>query len=361
LRYKVDTLLKHSRLELIVVGIRKRGEEIRQFILDNVEHHTKDVAKLAAHNFGITRQAVNKHIQRLVEQKALLVHGSTRNRHYLLHPLVQWDHIYSLDRTIAEDIVWRNDIVELLGQLPNNAIDIWHYGFTEILNNAIDHSSGDHVNISLTKTATTTEITIYDDGEGIFKKIQRELDLYDERHSVLELAKGKLTTDPDNHTGEGIFFSSRVFDDFRILSGNVYFSHTHNEVEDWIIENQRFQSGTGVFMKLTNNTARTIKKIFDSFTSDDDYSFTKTIVPVRLAQYGEEKLVSRSQAKRLLDRVDKFKTVIFDFDEVESIGQAFADEVFRVFQIHHPQIELLHLKTNKAVERMITRAKAHEA
>ncbi len=343
-----------------MVGIRKRGEEIRQFILDNVEHHPKIVAKLAAHNFGITRQAVNKHIQRLVEQKALLVHGSTRNRHYLLHPLVQWEHIYLLDGSLAEDIVWRNDIAVLFGQLTINVIDIWHYGFTEILNNSIDHSSGNHVNVSLTKTATTTEIIIYDDGEGIFKKIQRELDLHDERHSVLELAKGKLTTDPDNHTGEGIFFSSRMFDDFRILSGNVYFSHTHDEVEDWIIEKQRYQSGTGVFMKLANNTTRTTKQIFDSFTSDDDYGFTKTVVPVRLAQYGDEKLVSRSQAKRLLGRVDKFKTVIFDFDEVESIGQAFADEVFRVFQLQHPEIELIYLKTNKNVKQMISRARSHD-
>lgn len=342
-----------------MVGIRKRGEEIRQFILDNVEHHPKAVAKLAAHNFGITRQAVNKHIQRLVEQKALLVHGSTRNRHYLLHPLVQWEHIYILDGSLAEDKVWRDDIAVLLGQLTINVIDIWHYGFTEMLNNAIDHSSGGHVNVSLTKTATTTEIIIYDDGEGIFKKIQREFDLYDERHSVLELAKGKLTTDPDNHTGEGIFFSSRMFDDFRILSGNVYFSHTHDEVEDWIIENQRYQSGTGIFMKLANNNTRTTKQIFDSFTSDDDYGFTKTVVPVRLVQYGDEKLVSRSQAKRLLGRVDKFKTVIFDFDEVESIGQAFADEVFRVFQLQHPEIELIYLKTNKNVEQMISRARSH--
>lgn len=342
-----------------MVGLRKRGEKIRQFILDNVEHHPKDVAKLAARNFGITRQAVNKHIQRLVQQKTLLARGSTRNRHYLLHPLAQWQHIYLLDGSLAEDIVWRNDIVKLLGQLPDNVIDIWHYGFTEILNNAIDHSFGKHVHVQLAKTATTSEIIIYDDGEGIFKKIQRELGLQDERHSVLELAKGKLTTDPDNHTGEGIFFSSRMFDDFRILSGNVFFSHTHDEIEDWIIENQQFRHGTGVIMKLANNTARNVKQVFDSFTSDEGYGFTKTVVPVRLAQYENEKLVSRSQAKRLLDRVDKFKTVIFDFDEVESIGQAFADEVFRVFQLQHPEIELIYLKTNKSVEQMINRARAH--
>ncbi len=339
-----------------MVGIRKRGEEIRQFILDNVEHHPKDVVALVSGAFDISRQAVNKHIKRLVDQKALLVRGSTRSRHYILHPLVKWERIYPLDGTLAEDVVWRNQISEFVSDLPENVIDIWHYSFTEILNNAIDHSSGNQVHIQVTKTATSTEIVIYDDGEGIFKKIQRELGLLDERHSVLELAKGKLTTDPDNHTGEGIFFSSRMFDDFAILSGNVYFSHKHDEVEDWILERQRFQSGTGVFMELSNNTSRTSKQIFDSFTSDDDYGFTKTVVPVRLTQYGDDKLVSRSQAKRLLSRVEKFKTVIFDFEDVDSVGQAFADEIFRVFQNQHPDMELIYLNANKPVKQMISRA-----
>jgi len=343
-----------------MVGIRKRGEKIRQFILDNVEHHPSDIAALTSRTFKISRQAVNKHVKRLVDQSALLVRGTTRSRHYILHPLAKWEHIYALDGSLAEDTVWRTDISEFVDDLPDNVIDIWHYGFTEILNNAIDHSSGNQVHVQVTKTAITTEIVVYDDGEGIFKKIQRELGLLDERHSVLELAKGKLTTDPDNHTGEGIFFSSRMFDDFAILSGNVYFSHKYDEVEDWILERQRFQTGTGVFMNLSNNTSRTSKLIFDNFTSDDDYGFTKTVIPVRLTQYGDDKLISRSQAKRLLVRVERFRTVIFDFDEVETIGQAFADEIFRVFKTRHPDMELVPLKANKQVQQMIARALTNE-
>ena len=52
------------------------------------------------------------------------------------------------------------------------------------------------------------------------------------------------------------------------------------------------------FGSLSNHTARTSKKVFDKFTSGDDYGFTKTIVPVKLAQYDENELISRSQAKR---------------------------------------------------------------
>lgn len=339
-----------------MVKLKKRGEQIRQFILDNVEHHPRDIANLTGKNFGISRQAVNKHVRQLVEERSLLLRGTTKDRHYILHPLVQWSRIYPLDGTLAEDTVWRTDVSPQLGSLPDNVMAIWQYGFTEMLNNAIDHSSGHNVNVHVKKTATTTEVIVYDDGEGIFRKIQRELNLTDERHAVLELSKGKLTTDPANHTGEGIFFSSRMFDNFAILSGNVYFSHEHDEVEDWILEAQNFQSGTVVFMKLRNCSARTCKAVFDSFTSDAEYGFTKTVVPVRLAQYGDETLVSRSQAKRLLARIDRFKIVVFDFDGVESVGQAFADEVFRVFRNRHPHIETLYINANSEVTQMISRA-----
>jgi anti-sigma regulatory factor (Ser/Thr protein kinase) len=341
-----------------VIKVRKRGEQIRQFILANIEEHPQDVATLTSQEFGITRQAVNKHIQRLVEQKAIIVKGSTKNKSYHLHPSDKWQKIYQLTTKLEEDIVWDYDIKPLVGNLPDNVKAIWAYGFTEMLNNSIDHSSGKEVFIQVKKTAVDTEIVIYDDGEGIFKKIQRALDLHDERHAVLELAKGKLTTDPERHTGQGIFFTSRMFDEFTIISGNVIFSHEFHKAEDWISERYKFQSGTAVFLKLNNNTSRTSKQIFDDFSSGDDYAFTKTIVPVRLAQYGEETLVSRSQAKRLLARVDKFKVVVFDFSGVETIGQAFADEVFRVFRRQHPAIEIMNLYANQDVAQMISRAES---
>ena len=198
---------------------------------------------------------------------------------------------------------------------------------------------------------------VSDNGYGIFKKIQSAMGLLDERHAILELSKGKLTTDPTRHTGEGIFFSSRMFDVFDILSGGVYFSHKFGDAEDWIAERSSASGGTWVWMRLNNHTARTTKKIFDQFSSGDDYGFTKTVVPVRMAKYGEDKLISRSQARRLLARVELFRTVLFDFSEVESIGQAFADEIFRVFALRHPSIELLAIRTNSATKRMIARAK----
>ncbi len=341
--------------------IRARGEIARKFIIENVENHPSDMIAYVARKLALSRQGVHKHVQRLVEKGVLSEAGQTRNKSYQLVPQTSWRKEYHINGNISEDQVWRGDVAPLLGPLPENVMGIWQYGFTEMFNNAIDHAEGTSIVVSFSKTAASTRISLHDNGVGIFKKIQAALKLLDERHAVLELAKGKFTTDPKNHSGEGIFFASRMFDQFRILSGGVYFSHDFADAEDWILEQNDSSRGTLVAMRLENHTSRTTKKIFNKFTTDDNYGFTKTVVPVKLTQYGDDNLVSRSQAKRLLTRIDRFKVVVFDFVGVTSIGQAFADEVFRVFANEHPDIEIVAVHAGSEVKRMISRARTHDA
>lgn len=338
--------------------IRSKSEDIRRFILENVESNSLTISKLTADNFGITRQAVNKHLQRLASEHALSVSGRTRNRAYRLASVLVWSKKYQMSTGLAEDLVWTSDIKATLGQMPDNVLDIWHYGFTEMFNNALDHSAGSEIWVHISRTALTTRMVLSDDGVGIFKKIQKAMDLLDARHTILELSKGKLTTDPNRHTGEGIFFTSRMFDSFNILSGGVYFHHKFGEQEDWILESESFATGTAVLMELNNHTARRTKKIFDSYTGGDDFGFNKTVVPVSLAQYVDSDLISRSQAKRLLARVELFKIVLLDFHEVKTIGRAFADEIFRVFAKNHPEIELISVNSNSEIKRIIKHAES---
>lgn len=263
---------------------------------------------------------------------------------------------YEIRSGLEEYVVWRRDVRPLLGDASVSAIDIWEFCFTEILNNAIDHSGGTQITVEVGPVNGSTEMLVSDDGVGIFTKIQTTLGLTDERHAILELAKGKLTTDPANHTGQGIFFTSRLVDSFEILSGGVFFSHEIEHAEEWILQRPEFRSGTSVRMKLDNHTQRTCKAIFDQYSSGDDYGFTKTVIPVKLAREGDEKLISRSQAKRILARLSLFKTVIFDFAGVASIGSSFADQIFRVFPKNHPQIEVVAIHATPEVQGMIDAA-----
>jgi anti-sigma regulatory factor (Ser/Thr protein kinase)/biotin operon repressor len=339
--------------------VRRRGELVRKFIVEQIDGHPKDIVRTTCERFGISRQAVNKHLKNLVEEKAVVAVGVTSGTVYRLAPLIEWREAYTLSSSLTESAIWRG-VVPSLGNLPENVLRIWQHGFTEMFNNVIDHSGGNVVSVTLKKTAASTQMAIHDDGVGIFRKIQLALNLLDPRHSVLELAKGKFTTDPVNHSGEGIFFTSRVFDDFQILAGGVYFSHDFGDDEDWILDNGGAEGslGTSVFMRLHNHTARTLKSVFDQFGDESgDFAFTKTVVPVKLAQYGDDNLVSRSQAKRLLARVDRFRTVMLDFMGVETIGQAFADEIFRVFRQQHPEVKLLEVNTNRQVNSMILRVR----
>ena len=337
--------------------MQKRSQEIRNFIFQNVKQFPNDIAKRTAIEFSISRQAVNRHLNQLVDEQVLEADGVTMNRTYRLRT-IGWKREYSLESQLAEDVVWRNDIEDLLDELPDNALDIWHYGFTEMFNNAIDHSEGSFVSVEVEKTAAGVKINLIDDGIGIFTKIRNQFNLLDQRHAVLELSKGKLTTDPENHSGEGIFFTSRMFDKFMILSGETYFHHEFSEFGEWILESGEFSPGTFISMELNNQISRTTKEIFDQYASGEDYSFSKTIVPVHLAQYNRENMISRSQAKRLMARVEKFDTVILDFNKIEAVGQAFADEVFRVFPGKHKGIEVIAINANTVVQQMISRVKS---
>jgi hypothetical protein len=107
-------------------------------------------------------------------------------------------------------------------------------------------------------------------------------------------------------------------------------------------------------MEISPISKRTTKSVFDKYVSNpDDYGFDKTIVPVELARYGKENLVSRSQARRLLSRLEKFKTVAFDYENVKSVGRAFVDEIYRVFANSHPDITVLTINDNKLIRQLI--------
>jgi biotin operon repressor/anti-sigma regulatory factor (Ser/Thr protein kinase) len=331
-------------------------EAFRRRVLLLAAAGNRNVGATLAEEFGISRQAASARLKQLVKVGELIANGTTKARTYELATLIEQAQSFPREG-LAEDQLWRTLCAPVVKDLPENARDIWHYGITEMINNAVDHSGSTAVHVWIRRNALYTTASIADDGEGIFLKIQKALGLFDARESILELAKGKLTTDPANHTGEGIFFASKMFDAFEIRSGNLYFMHDEGD-PDMLLEHPKDAPGTFVHMQLANVTERTTKEVFDKFAAPDEFTFDRTVVPVRLAQYEGEKLVSRSQAKRLTMRFDRFRTVVLDFSGVEMIGQAFADEVFRVFQAAHPQIELVPFRMTPAVEGMVKRALA---
>lgn len=344
-------------------GKSKKTVEVRKFILEHVTDLPTGIGTCAAREFGISRQAVSRHIQELVDEGLLEARGQTRNRTFRLR-----DHTHeSLRFDVAEDmeehVIWSDSVRPWLADLEENVLEICEYGITEMVNNVISHSGSDVLDVLIERNAATTRLGVRDRGVGIFRKIQQDFDLHDARHALLELCKGKLTSDPDAHSGEGIFFTSKMFDEFRILSGNLhYLTRFQDEESGWLTEThdeEGFTEGTCIWMIVSANCKRRINAVFDEFASEDaDWGFTKTRIVLQLLHHEGGKLLSRSQAKRLLARADQFKEVVLDFKGITYIGQAFADEVFRVFQLQHPEVIIHRTGTTDDIEKMISRVVA---
>ena len=337
----------------------KRAVLIRRFLLNSVKVGNAHLIHDAVETFGVTRQAIHGHLTALVNMGYLVAEGNTRARTYHLGSHRSQSGEFQLEGLQESDVYSRN-FGFIFSGLPQALEDICHYGFTEMLNNAIDHSCGTTTRIDVERTVQAIEIRIIDDGEGIFNHIARMMNFIDPREAILELSKGKLTTDPENHSGQGIFFTSRDFDAFYIYSADLIFTHNDGDAEDFLLHNEKMHTGTQVYMRIALDSKKNLKTVFDDFTGteDEDFAFNTTIVPVKLALYEGERLVSRSQAKRILCRVEKFKTVLLDFRGVDYIGQAFADEVFRVFANRNLQISLIPTNTNDQISQMIQSVKS---
>jgi anti-sigma regulatory factor (Ser/Thr protein kinase) len=326
----------------------KRAAQARELILSLVDEHPRDLIRLVSQALGVTKQNASYHVQKLIAEKQLTQSGKTRRARFFLAPTLIWQKHYS--RLQSESDVWGADVLPQISDLPDNALDIWRYCFTEMFNNAVDHSSGTRIAIQLKRTTINAEIAIIDNGVGIFKKIQHAMKFSDVRDAALELAKGKFTTDPARHTGEGIFFTSKMLDAFDISSGGVYFTS---------VSPMKNTKGTAIWMKLRNASDRSRKEVYDAYASpENNYAFDRTVVPVKMAEHSENDLISRSQAKRLLLRIDRFRTVVLDFKNVNQIGQAFADEIFRVFTRRHPGVEVQFTNANGDISNMIRRAQS---
>jgi len=334
----------------------RQNPAIREFILRNVENNPSSITTATVKEFGLSRTAINRYMKRLIDEGIIEASGKTNARHYKLKKIVDLKfEITEITKFSSEDAVWRFRVLPYIKGIPQNAINICQYGFTEIFNNLIDHSLSDIALVSYEQTYTHVAMMIVDEGVGIFQKIQNDFGLPDARTALLELSKGKLTSDKEHHAGQGIFFTSRMFNDFFIRSGNLLYVKQRKDDNEAMIEVsdlQDAQEGTLVQMKIATNANWTTREIFDQHQGAD-FSFQKTLVPIKLANYPGEQLVSRSQAKRVFARFDEFTEIILDFEGVDDIGQPFADEMFRVFPLSHPEIKISPRRTNENIDSMI--------
>jgi biotin operon repressor len=313
---------------------------------------------LRAH-LGISRQALSVHVRSLVEAGKVVRSGSARGAMYMLRdrapPPAAVSRVLRLG-ALDEARVWDELAtgLNLRRALRPNVEAIAHYAFTEMLNNAIEHSEASRCSIRLRLEPGVLSFEIRDPGIGVFHSIASKLHLESEDAALVELLKGRTTTMREAHTGEGIFFTSRVADRFVLRSHRIQVEWSRAK-DDVFASSPRFLKGTEVAFVIQRSSRLLLEKVFGEFAPEEyDFRFQKTKVLVKLLQ---RDFVSRSEAKRLLANLEKFSEIVLDFRDVKSVGQGFADEVFRVFAQRHPDIKIATENTSPVVDAMVRHAR----
>ncbi|MBR2259193.1 MAG: DUF4325 domain-containing protein [Blautia sp.] len=332
---------------------REKKAAMDQYALEIIDKQYDNIPQYISEVFKVDRSTAFRCISRLLQENRII--REKRGRYTLVKE--KWD--YVLDRgkgDLNSDIgAFEHYLLSHIQSFPQNVVQIWSYVFSEMINNVMDHSGSETAIVSIRQDCLKTKVFIIDQGVGIFEKIKAYFGFSSVEESIEELFKGKLTTDKENHSGEGIYFSSRLMDSFAIISSGKIFTCNHFDEEEILnLKKEHDVPGTCVYMNLANNSAKTAKEIFDHF-SDEEGGFIRTMIPMK--NMFDSAPVSRSQAKRLSHRFEEFKEVILDFEGIDWIGQGFADQLFRVFVNAHPEIKILPENMNAEVRKMVQHVK----
>lgn len=342
--------------------------DLKNTILRFAEKHdkfrTSDIVRAISHTKS--RQYISSVLSAMVQSGQLIRSGTGEFVYYAL-PTKASILFTTIRKKIKNGKVNEDRVYQelesqspIIKNLPENISSILFYAFTEMLNNAIEHSHSKNIEVELRNKDGVLEFIVDDYGVGVFRNVMAKKNLLSEIEAMQDLLKGKTTTAPQAHSGEGIFFTSKIGDLF-ILESFGYRLRVDNTIQDIFIEEVPVQKrGTKVTVQLSTRSEKHLNDVFKIYqTNPSEYAFDKTEVKVKLYTMGTI-YISRSQARRILSGLEKFKSIVLDFDKVPTVGQAFADEIFRVFQIRHPDITIKPINMVEPVEFMVKRVENPE-
>ena len=282
---------------------------------------------------GVAPATAHRLLRSLVTSGVLALEGQGPAARYRLRPIRRRFGRQGLD----EDRAWQRvaDDIARIRPLDADAARNLRYAATETINNAVEHSGGHAVTVEVSfDRAGATRVVVRDDGVGVFRRLCTDFGFPSPQDAILQLEKGKLTSDPERHSGEGLFFSSKAVSRFRLESQGVAWI-VDNLLGDSAIGAGTGRRGTRVTLEVVPGRLRPLAEVFAAYTDPQTLQFAKTRSTVKLGALGEA-LVSRSEAKRVVEGLPRFTHVTLDFTGVDVVGQGFCDEVFRVFARAHP-------------------------
>ena len=324
---------------------------LTRWITEAAVQHGADLPQYLASCLDISARRTDTVLQQLVGLQWLTTTDLGDERRFLPGALRQVVKRYEL-KGLHEDLPWRRDFAPCF-ELPCEIARMAQHAFTELLNNAVDHSGGTAATVSMRQTPLQVQLLVSDDGCGLFERIATSFDIPDPQLALLELCKGKLTSAPRQHSGYGLFFTSQLADVFDIHANAQAFQRRAWERLQWRTGRHATQTGTSIYLALQLDSTRTLDEVLRAHSlNQDSMNFERTVVPMHLLGSAQV-LASRADAKRAVARLSQFRRAEIDFAGITDVGHGFADEMFRVFCRDNPGTELVPVGMNAQVAAMV--------
>ncbi len=331
----------------------RTSEQIKKFILDNLSIHKKDIVQESINHFGISRQAIHKHMKRLIDDKKVVAYGTTKGRYYELIPSVNYNKKIIIDGAFSSENFLKEHISPQIESLPKNIFEIFIFSIGALLNNILYHADATNIYFKLYVNHREAHFVLSDNGKGIFENIRSGLELSNSSVAALELAKGNVTTDPSRHSGDELNTIIQLFDKVTIDSSGISLKY-FNKNQDWLLKHSKQLHGTRIHLQIDSLSKRTCSDIFDSIFAN---KYLRIRIPLNFLELSDNKIVnSRLQAKSALRNIKDYKIVEFDFKKIDLIGPAFADELVRQTKEKNKFADIEWINTNPTVDLLMSRA-----
>ena len=328
------------------------SEQIKDFILENLTRHQKDIIKASIRKFGLSRQAILKHMHALISEDRVVAYGKTRDRFYELKPLVNFAKTVDIKNSFFPDEILKKQILPNLNSVALNIYEICEFSIMALLSNALDHAQATKLHYKLYVFPNDVHFVLSDNGIGIFENLNNSLILEDIQVAAIEIAKGRITTDPQNHGGDELMTVIHLFDKVTIDSSGICLTY-YNKKNEWTVTRSSQQKGTRIHLEIKSNSRRTCQEIFRQIF-DRENKLVR--IPVNLVRSDGEQVNSRIQAQSLLHNIKDLTEIEFDFKNIELIGPAFADELVRKTKEKNQIADIKWTNSTKMVDVLMSRA-----
>ena len=327
------------------------SRQIKKFILDNLSSHRRDIIHTAIQRFGVSRQAVLKHMHTLISENQVIAHGKTRDRFYELRTQLSFNKTINVDHNFSASKTIKKYVLPHLSKLPDNVAEIIKFSMGALFQNILDHSNSNELYFKLYFNHDCFHAIIRDNGKGLFGHISSTNNLGSINNAAIELVKSGVTTDKENHSGYELKAVMHLFDSFMIESNGMYLDYNHND-QSYISGESAQLQGTRIHFKISPFSKRTCHEIFKKIFDIENKTL---LLPINLLTISDgDQINSRDQAREILTNITDSKKIRLDFKNVNLISPAFADELVRKIKKTDPNIEIQWINSNETIDMMMS-------